>query len=89
MFFCRALALSAVLVAMQSSQLGAQQSGLAPAPPPPPPAPNTTTIRPGMVNPGTIPGTPNPPNNPSQQPPPGAPGVILTIPIGKGGQPGK
>jgi hypothetical protein len=73
------MTLSWVLV----SEAYAQQSGLAPAPPPPPPPPSHTTIQPGMVTPGTIPGTPNPPQNPSQQPSSGAPGVIVTIPIGK------
>jgi hypothetical protein len=75
--------LSIILVTMHWFPAAAQQSGLAPAPPPPPPAPSHTTVTPGMVTPGTIPGTPNPPNNPSQHPPPSAPGVIVTIPLGK------
>jgi hypothetical protein len=65
------------------SPINAQQSGLAPAPPPPPPAPDHTTISPGMIIPGSVPGTPNPPHNPTQQPLPSAPGVIVTIPIGR------
>jgi hypothetical protein len=64
-----------------TSPIEAQQSGLAPATPPP--APDHTTVSPGMITPGSIPGTPNPPHNPSQQPLPSAPGVIVTIPIGR------
>jgi len=41
---------------------------------------------PGTITPGNTPGTPNPPNNRAQDPNagrPGAPGVIVTIPLGK------
>jgi hypothetical protein len=62
-----------------TSPIEAQQSGLAPAPA----TPDHTTVSPGMITPGSIPGTPNPPHNPSQQPLPSAPGVIVTIPIGR------
>jgi hypothetical protein len=75
---CGVLAISSL-----GSAVLAQQSGLAPAPPPPPQAPDHTTITPGMVTPGSVPGTPNPAHNPSQQPLPSAPGVIVTIPIGR------
>jgi len=39
------------------------------------------TVSPAIIRPQMPPGTPNPPQNPSQVPPPGVPGVTVTIPI--------
>jgi hypothetical protein len=81
----KAIAIALLLIAsgdVVADKAVAQQSGLAPAPAPPPP-PEHTTVLPGMITPGSVPGTPDPPHNPSQRPLPSAPGVVVTIPIGR------